>query len=431
VGVLTVSGSRSSQRERSLAPAPGVTPPPAEPSPHRFLSDVITERRLVEPQVMRAALQASLAGRSLTEILVGNGALSEHDLARTLAEHHGLDHVDLDVFDIDERATGLIDPHVARRLGALPIAFLPDDTVVVALYEPNGSTAAVELAHLTGRTIQPAVASRSQIEAVIRNLPTQRRARMASVPAPADPPVAVAVADDPPPPSPAPVAAAPVQAAPAIEADAGTTAAPVTAATIGAASLGDRGADRLSLQFDGLLETLHQRAEIAERRRGEAEERTAEVQELARAATARADAAEQRAAAAEALVDEAEARTQEMAASVASANDALARLLRACETIEREAQSHGPRVAALQAAHDETCAEQVRREEALRADLETERDELARLEVRLLGELETERGERARLEVALRQARAPDPPVSPAKSQRKLRRVKDPRQRGG
>jgi hypothetical protein len=424
--VLTVSGSRPSHQDRSLAPAAGVTPPPTEPSPHRFLSDVITERRLVEPGVMRAALQASLAGRSLTEILVANGALSEHDLAHTLAEHHGLDHVDLDVFEIDERATALIDPHVARRLGALPIAFLPDGTVVVALYEPNGSTAAVELAHLTGRTIQPAVASRSQIEAVIRNLPAQRRARIASVPAPfAEPPAPGA--EDRPPPSPDPVVAAPAQAAAAI-APAVPTAALAAAASIATASAA---ADHLSLHFDGELETLRQRAEIAERRRREAEERIAEAQELMRAEAARADAAERRATAAEGLVDAAEARSQEMAGSVASANDALARLLRACETVEREAQSHGPRVAVLEAAHEEACAEQARREEALRADLETERDELARLEVRLLGELETERGERARLEVALQQARAPDTPVSPAKSQRKLRRVKDPRQRGG
>jgi hypothetical protein len=405
--VLTVSGSISSRHDRSLAPAPGVTPPPAESSPHRFLSDVIIERRLVEPGVMRAALQASLAGRSLTEILVGNGALSEDDLAHTLAEHHGLDHVDLDVFEIDERATALIESHVARRLGALPIAFLPDGTVVVALYEPNGSTAAVELAHLMGRTIQPAVASRSQIEAAIRDLPAQRRARIASVPAPvAEPPVPAA--EDRPPPAPDPVVVAHAQAAPAIEPG-----------------------DRLSMHFDGEVETLHQRAETAERRRGEAQERVAEVQELLRAESARADAAERRAAAAEELVDAAETRSQEMAGSVASANDTLARLLRACETVEREAQSRGPQVAALQAAHEQTCAEQARREEALRADLETERDELARLEVRLLGELETERGERARLEVALQQARAPDTNVSPAKAQRKLRRVKDPRQRGG
>jgi hypothetical protein len=430
--VLTVSGSRS-HHEHSLAPAPGVTPPPAEPSPHRFLSDVITERRLVEPGVMRAALQASLAGRSLTEILVANGALSEHDLAHTLAEHHGLDHVDLDVFEIDERATALIDPHVARRLGAIPIAFLPDDTVVVALYEPNGSTAAVELAHLMGRKIQPAVASRSQIEGVIRNLPVHRRPRIASVPAPADP----RLDDDRRPPSPEPAASPAPAAPPAPTAQtAPPTTVPVTAATIGAASLGgagspgDHGADHLSMQFDGLLETLQQRAEIAERRRGQAEDRTAEIQELLRAETARAEAAERRAAAAERLVDAAEARSQELVDSVASANDALARLLRACDVVEREAQAHGPQMQALQAAHEESSAEHARREESLRAELESERDELAKLEVRLLGELEAERGERARLEVALQQARAPDEPV-PDKTQRKLRRVKDPRRRGG
>ncbi|MEA2191159.1 MAG: type pilus assembly protein PilB, partial [Solirubrobacteraceae bacterium] len=156
-----------SQHAQSLAPAAGVTPPPADAEPQRFLSDVIIARRLVEPAAMRAALQASLAGRSLTEILVANGSLSEDDLARTLAEHHRLDHVDLERFAVDADATALIEPDVARRLGAVPIAFLPEGAVVVALYDPNGSTAVLELARLTNRRIQPAVASRSQIEALI------------------------------------------------------------------------------------------------------------------------------------------------------------------------------------------------------------------------------------------------------------------------
>ena len=64
--MLTASGSTSTQGNRSLAPAPGVTPAPTEGTSYRFLSDVIIARGLVEPAAMKAALQASLAGRSLT-----------------------------------------------------------------------------------------------------------------------------------------------------------------------------------------------------------------------------------------------------------------------------------------------------------------------------------------------------------------------------
>ena len=167
--VLTVTSSSQSS-ERSLAPAPGVTPPPAEGSSYRFLSDVIIARGLVQPAAMKTALQASLAGRSLTEILVDNGHLGEDDLARTLAEHHRLDHVDLEVFEVDTEAASLIAPDVAQRFGAVPIAVLASGVLVVALHDPNGSTAALEFARLTGRIIQPAVASRSQIETLIESL---------------------------------------------------------------------------------------------------------------------------------------------------------------------------------------------------------------------------------------------------------------------
>ena len=167
--MLTVTSSSQSS-ERSLAPAPGVTPPPTEGSSYRFLSDVIIARGLVQPAAMKTALQASLAGRSLTDILVDNGHLGEDDLARTLAEHHRLDHVDLEVFEVDTEAASLIEPDVAQRFGAVPIAVLASGVLVVALHDPNGSTAALEFARLTGRVIQPAVASRSQVETLIGSL---------------------------------------------------------------------------------------------------------------------------------------------------------------------------------------------------------------------------------------------------------------------
>ena len=119
---------------------------------------------------MKAALQASLAGRSLTEILLYiDGELSVDDLARTLAEHHRLDFIDLDVFAVDPRATALVEPDIARRFGAVPIAQLGWAPSWSRCTTPTGSTAS-ESARLTDRVIQPAVASRQQIEALIATL---------------------------------------------------------------------------------------------------------------------------------------------------------------------------------------------------------------------------------------------------------------------
>jgi hypothetical protein len=155
---------------RSLAPAPGVTPPqPAGPT-HKFLSDALVARGLVTQQAMDAALLASRAGRRYSDILVVNGDVSDDDLARTLADHHRIDHVDLDVFPIDPEIKALVTPSTARRLGALPVAALPSGEVVVALYDPEALTTLVEMAKLIGREIRPVVASRSQVERHINEL---------------------------------------------------------------------------------------------------------------------------------------------------------------------------------------------------------------------------------------------------------------------
>jgi hypothetical protein len=354
--VPNATGTEISQSHRSLAPAPGVTPPPKDGSSYRFLSDVIIARELVEPAAMKAALQASLAGRCLTEILVDNGELGEDDLARTLAEHHRLDHVDLEVFAIDREAIALIAPDVARRFGAVPIAFLPTSEVVVALHDPNGSTAVLEFAQRTDRVIQPAVASRTQVEALIDALRQHGRlpARQAR---PAAPKTDVAARRP----------DARLRSVPAgdiVIPSSGGSAEPAAPA-LSAAPTRARGSDHLSVEFDGHVDAVRRRAEMAERRRHEADERVRASEELARIAEARAHAAEKRALAAEELIDAAEARADDSSSAAVAANETLARLIRACEVLEREAQALGPET------------------EALRAELASERSRRKRLEARL------------------------------------------------
>jgi hypothetical protein len=335
---------------RSLAPAPGVTPPPTDGSSYRFLSDVIIARGLVEPSAMKAALQASLAGRSLTEILVDNGDLGEDDLARTLAEHHRLDHVDLEIFAVDHDAASLIEPDVAHRFGAVPIATLPSGAIVVALHDPNGSTAALEFARLTGRMIQPAVASRTQIETLIESLRHERASveNMALVGSGA----------------PAGDVAFGLPGGERV----GTGAGPAGAAPAPAGP-----AQRSAAADAGHLAAVRHRAEDAERRCHEteeraraAEERARAAEELTRLADARARASEERAQAAGELVVAAEVRGGEPSSAAGAANDLLMRLLHACETLEREAESRGPEAGVLRTLLDAERAQRMQLEAQLR-----------------------------------------------------------------
>ena len=410
--MLTASGSTSSQSaKRTLAPAPGVTPAPTDGSSYRFLSDVIIARGLVEPAAMKAALQASLAGRSLTEILVDNGELSEDDLARTLAEHHRLDFVDLDVFAVDPRATALIEPDVARRFGAVPIALLDSGAVVVALYDPNGSTAVLEFARLTDRVIQPAVASRKQIEALISTL---RRGGVR-------PPHTPALPEPPAPTTPSPEhhlrsVAREVHIPVSSHADDVTRSHPP--------ALGPPPRSDSRPVPDPRVDDLRERAETAERQRHEAteraraaeqrlqaaEDRARGAEELTRLAEARARVSEERAAAAGERVDAAEARADGMSSAVDAANETLERLVHACEVLEHEAKARGPELEVLRTALDAERSERTQLEAEHRHPQPSE--DLLALNVRI-AELERELRQQQAAGAAAARPAPPSPP-SPA-----------------
>jgi hypothetical protein len=309
-----------------LAPAPGVTPPNQDGASYRFLSDVIMARGLVDPAAMKAALQASLAGRSLTEILVDRGELSEADLARTIAEHHRLDHVDLELFEADREAATLIGPDLATRLGAVPIAFLPTGALVVALHDPNGSPAVREIAQLIDRTIQPAIASRTQIVALIDSL--RRGGHGTSTPPRNENEERAHAADE---------------------------FTRIAEARTGATEERAGAAEDLGPSADACVHAAEESARAAE-------ECAICVDERALAAEAMVEAANARA---EGMMASANVRAEGLMAADVAANEALARLVGNCEMLEREAQAREGQL------------------QALRSELDCERTERARLEAQL------------------------------------------------
>ena len=337
---MTASDSSSSQTHQSLAPARGVTAPAQDDASYRFLSDVIMARGLVDPAAMKSALQASLAGRGLTEILVERGDLSEDDLARALAEHHGLDHVDLDLFDVDTAASAIVDPDLARRLGAVPIAFAPGGALVVAVHDPTGSPAVRELAGVTDRPILQVIVSRAQLAAAISSL---RRPASDAPQVAATPPSAHVHADD-------PRSARSVPAASMHPADLLRPSAPPSPPV---APMPSR------IENDERLRAAEQRALAAEQHVQATELQVRELRDAARSA-------EQRAKTAETTVSAANARAEGLMAAAVAANEALARLVGNCELLEREAEAREGEM------------------QALRSELDLERTERARLKTRLL-----------------------------------------------
>jgi len=149
----------------------GITPPQVRGGTTRFLSDVIIQLGYAPHETVQAAIElARQQGTTPESILVDQGALSLDQLSRAIAARHGLDHVDLGVFKVDMGAANLISSSNAKRYEAVPISFVNERTVLVAMADPSNVLVRDDVALLTGYEVRAAVASREDIAGLISRL---------------------------------------------------------------------------------------------------------------------------------------------------------------------------------------------------------------------------------------------------------------------
>jgi type IV pilus assembly protein PilB len=120
--------------------------------------------------VDRAVAVAREKGRPTGEMLVEMEAITPDQLAEVLALRFGVDHVHLTNFPVDMAAANLVNPSVAKRLEAVPVGFIGNATLVVAMRDPANVVAIDDIAMLTGYNVRPAVATSEDIHALIARL---------------------------------------------------------------------------------------------------------------------------------------------------------------------------------------------------------------------------------------------------------------------
>ena len=133
------------------------------------LGSLLLRDGLVTEDELDAALaqQRLSSTRRLGEILVARGALSEAQVSRALAEQHELPFVELEELDIDPAARALLPVELARRHSALPVSYLADGSVLVAVADPTSAMHDDELRAALGVAVQYSVAVAAEIEAAI------------------------------------------------------------------------------------------------------------------------------------------------------------------------------------------------------------------------------------------------------------------------
>ena len=118
--------------------------------------------------------QGRVLGQTVGAVLVENRVLSEDQLSRAIAEFHGLDHVDLDAFDVDLNVARLISRQAAQRYRAVPIGFDSEGALIVALADPVDPLAVSDIGVMTKSQVRPMVAAESAIKEIIERLPDTR-----------------------------------------------------------------------------------------------------------------------------------------------------------------------------------------------------------------------------------------------------------------
>ncbi len=139
--------------------------------PRLRIGDLLVEMGLVTTAQVEQALQRQReTHKRLGEQLVADGALNALDLSRALASKFNVEYIDLSQTPIDAAAANAVPDRVCRKYGALPIRFLDESTLLVAMVDPSNLNALDDLRILAGYDIVPAVASEEDVAAALSRL---------------------------------------------------------------------------------------------------------------------------------------------------------------------------------------------------------------------------------------------------------------------
>lgn len=139
--------------------------------PVRLIGDVVVDLGFASRETVEEAVEIARAQRKPTgQVLVEQGILRHDQLARVVAERYGLDYIDLSVYELDMGAVNLIDMEAIRRYQAVPVGFLEDGTLLLAMADPTNVLSIDDIAMLTGRRVRSASASIEDLNILIMRL---------------------------------------------------------------------------------------------------------------------------------------------------------------------------------------------------------------------------------------------------------------------
>ena len=133
-----------------------------------ILSELVRERNLLSPaQFKEIEEEHERTGKSLSQVMVDFGLVSEEQLLRAVAEHLNLEYLNIEDVDMSQPILRAMPSSVARMYGAVPVA-VNGNTITVAVIDPYNPQLVGELSFILGKDVQLAVAPTKQIEEAIQ-----------------------------------------------------------------------------------------------------------------------------------------------------------------------------------------------------------------------------------------------------------------------
>ena len=155
----------------AAAPVAADAPSPQRRRRGRLIGEVVVDLGFADrDRVEEAVSQARDAGKPTGQVLVDEGVLRYDQLARVLAERFGLDYVDLSQYELDLGAVNLLGAEAAKRYQAVPIGFLEDRTLLVAMADPTNVLTLDDISMITGMKVRAAAASQEDVRVLIARL---------------------------------------------------------------------------------------------------------------------------------------------------------------------------------------------------------------------------------------------------------------------
>ena len=121
---------------------------------------------ITQTDVEEALNRQRSGGGRLEDTLVQSGKISPEMLAKSLAMQLGYEYIDVHAIKVDPYAVTLVPEGTARRYNAMPVR-LEGNILVVAMKDPRHVFALDDIRLITGKEIQPAVATEDALTQLI------------------------------------------------------------------------------------------------------------------------------------------------------------------------------------------------------------------------------------------------------------------------